>query len=113
MSANEYCPGHGTEPTGTSSDLRVVECRTCTPLREHVIIAAFGVTAETRKDAEEYLHTRLPRPGRRGDEYRVVEDWWIAEDTRYDRSDNDSAVFCIPGKQEQARDALRSLGLAY
>lgn len=82
-------------------------------VREHVIIAAFGVTAETRKDAEEYLHTRLPRPGRRGDEYRVVEDWWIAEDERYDRSDNDSAVFVIPGKQEEAVALLRAHGLAY
>jgi hypothetical protein len=29
MSAHDYCPGHGTEPTGDASDLRVIECSLC------------------------------------------------------------------------------------
>lgn len=32
MSAHEYCPGHGTEPTGEPSDLRAIECPRCTEI---------------------------------------------------------------------------------
>lgn len=81
---------------------------------EHVIIVAFGVTAESRKEAEEFLHGALPRPNETVPlPAQRIEDWWVAEDERYDRSDNDSAVFCIPGKQQEARDLLRAHGLAW
>lgn len=83
---------------------------------EHVIITAIVVDDDesgyNRQQVEEWLHARLPATGRRGDESLFIDSWWIAEDSRYDRSDNDSAVFCIPGKQIEARDALRALGLA-
>lgn len=81
---------------------------------EHVIITAIVVeTDSSREDAEKYLHLRMPAPGRRGDESIQIDSWWVAEDTRYDRSDNDSAVFVIPGKQNEAVKLLREHGLAY
>ena len=60
---------------------------------EHVFLIAFTVRGGTRAEAEDYLHTRLPWVGRRGDESIEITSWWVAEDDRRDGSDNDSAVF--------------------
>lgn len=116
------CPDCGTPtfdgmPHGSGHD-RSMEALACTAAalagesREHVILVAISVEAPSRRMAEAYLMQRLPRPGRRGDESIAIDSWWVAEDVRYDRSDNDSAVFCIPGVQEQATACLRSHGLA-
>jgi len=85
---------------------------------EHVFLVAVEVNGDAdREKVEKYLHERLPldREGAPdGDpDGTYVESWWIAEDERYDRSDNDSAVFVIPGKQREARNLLRTAGLAY
>jgi hypothetical protein len=77
---------------------------------EHIVLVAFCVSADSPKDAQEYLFDRLPidRPL----EDVGIESWWVAEDARYDGSDLDSAVFCHPGKQITSRDLLRAAGLA-
>ena len=76
-------------------------------MAEHVILVAVVVDADSRKEAEEHLYTVMPNP--RKDE---VDSWWVAEDERYDRSDNDSAVFVIPGLQDEARRLLDLHGLS-
>lgn len=70
----------------------------------------------SREAAERSLHTMLPSPNDpRGDLGPAgwVDEWWIAEDTRYDRSDNDSAIF-IPDNvtQPEARAVVETLGKA-
>ena len=76
----------------------------------HVILVAFQVEGDTRKDAHEQLFDYLPNhpspkttPG--------LECWWVAEDDRLDNSDNDSAVFVTPGKQRIASFILGDQGL--
>ena len=39
----------------------------------------------------------------------IVDSWWIAEDERYDRSDNDSAVFVPMGQQAFWQERIRHL----
>ncbi len=85
-------------------------------MQEHVILLAVVVAAPTRKDAEEYLHTRpsLAPDGWSGAETTpVIDSWWVAEDERYDGSDNDSAVFVIPGTQRESVSVLKRAGLAH
>lgn len=87
---------------------------------EHVILVAFHLTAPDRVTAEEELLQHLPQPGDLSggvdgmgfatDVVRI-EEWWVAEDDRRDRSDNDSAVFVHPGAQQKAHDTLRFYGL--
>lgn len=66
-------------------------------MTNHTILVAFVVEADTMKQAQELLMMELPRP--QGDPRRHLhanewlQCWWIAEDERYDGSDNDSAVF--------------------
>ncbi len=83
---------------------------------EHVILLAVVVPAESRKDAEEYLHTRpslTPVSWDGTETSPVIDSWWVAEDERYDGSDCDSAVFVKPGKQREAVAVLRRAGLAH
>lgn len=61
---------------------------------EHVILVAVTVNSATRESALRGLEFYLPRPG------AVIEDWWIAEDERYDGSDNESAVFVPEGMDQ-------------
>lgn len=62
----------------------------------HVIMVAFEVEGTDWEDAQRNLMAALPRPWYT----RGIECWWIAEDERYDGSDNDSAVFVPIGTQE-------------
>ncbi len=85
-------------------------------MNEHVILLAVVVAAPSRKEAEEYLHTRpsLAPEGWSGEQTTpVIDSWWVAEDERYDGSDNDSAVFVVPGTQRQSRSVLLREGLAH
>lgn len=43
--------------------------------------------------------------------YGQIDSWWIAEDVRFDGSDNDSAVFVRMGKQVDAHRTLAAQGL--
>ncbi len=61
----------------------------------HVIMVAFEVEGTDWEDAQRNLMAALPRPWYT----RGIECWWIAEDVRYDGSDNDSAVFVPVGMQ--------------
>lgn len=74
----------------------------------HTILVAVCIEAESRQEAEEELHQLLPDPS---SEDNGVDCWWIAEDERYDRSDNDSAVFCGVGNQRKARSLIEAAGL--
>jgi len=86
-------------------------------LHSEVFLVGIEVaTTLSREDTERFLHSALPAPETRTpypQPYVAVESWWIAEDERYDRSDNDSAVFIKPGKQREAVALLRKHGLAY
>lgn len=81
-------------------------------MAEHTILVAITVDADSRADAMRVLPNALPRPGwyYGGDSKetgrRQIDSWWIAEDDRTDRSDNDSAVFVSKGTQQQAFECL-------
>ena len=73
------------------------------------ILIAVVAAGLSREGAERTLHQALPAvPAGPGG---AVDAWWIAEDTRYDRSDNDSAVFVPKGRQGEAVALLRAHGL--
>jgi len=63
----------------------------------HTILVAFTVHAPTMEQAQARLMRQLPSPDHPGVD--GIDSWWIAEDERYDGSDNDSAVFVPKGKQ--------------
>lgn len=76
---------------------------------EHVILVAFTVAADSMEEAQARLTDALPDVAA----LTYVESWWIAEDERYDLSDNDSAVFVPMGRQHQIMtmlDETRHLG---
>lgn len=64
----------------------------------HTILVAFTVHAPTVELAQQRLMVRLPGGV---PDLNHVDSWWIAEDERYDGSDNDSAVFVPKGEQEK------------
>lgn len=66
-------------------------------LREHVILVACVVEADTRDAAQDVVMALLP-----------FNEWWIAEDDRRDGSDNDSAVFVPQGSQQSYADAIHA-----
>lgn len=79
---------------------------------EHVFLVAHVVETPatvSRAAAERALHTVLPAAGARTGEVpgATVSEWWVAEDDRQDRSDNDSTIFV--GKGEQARETFDRL----
>lgn len=76
-------------------------------MREHVILIAFGVEGESEEEAQEHLMGHLiPLLSTRNPNSRI-EEWWIAEDNRTDRSDLESAVFVPQGiSQREARQYL-------
>lgn len=78
---------------------------------EHVFVVGLQVRGETRAEAETTLMHFLPRPNGLPDP-SPVECWWVAEDDRNDRSDNDSAVFVDPGAQHLASSLLFALGMS-
>lgn len=61
------------------------------------VLVAFAVNAESAEAAQRLLMARLPDP--ESDGHEVIDCWWIAEDLRFDNSDNDSAVFVPKGEQ--------------
>lgn len=79
-----------------------------------VIMVAFDVSGPDAKTAHEWLTTNLPKADYT---HHVVngevhlDSWWVANDQRFDRSDQDSAVFVRRGKQAEARKLLRHHGL--
>jgi hypothetical protein len=84
-------------------------------VNEHTILVAFTVEADDRTEAERRLSMMLPsaastwrKPGT-----EALTSWWIAEDTRHDGSDLDSAVFVKPGAQRTAARVLHKHGLTY
>jgi hypothetical protein len=71
-----------------------------------IILVAFEVEHDDWEQAQRRLMHALPTPTPDG-----IQCWWIAEDVRYDRSDNDSAVFVDKGAQREAHDVLAIRGL--
>ena len=71
----------------------------------HVVLVAFEVEGTDVKDAQTNLMAALPRPWYT----RGIECWWIAEDERYDGSDNDSAVFVPVGMQAVTTNLIQAL----
>ena len=78
---------------------------------EHTILVAFTVEADKREDAERALMDMLPNPEDTAHAKAGLISWWVAEDDRHDRSDNDSAVFCDRGTQERASRLLNANAL--
>lgn len=76
-------------------------------MAEHVVLVAFGVEADTMEEAQEHLMQFLIPTLASNNPNSNVEEWWIAEDERYDRSDNEAAVFIPLGiTQLRAREIL-------
>jgi len=73
---------------------------------EFVVLVAMTVTARHRMEAHSKIQKLLPDP-----DVTELESWWIAEDMRWDGSDNDSAVFVNVGDQKKASHVLYGLGL--
>lgn len=78
-----------------------------------VLLVAFDVSGQNKRDVHRWLHAQMPKPSLSYDprETAFLDSWWIANDDRFDGSDCDSAVFVTKGNQEQARITLRSVGL--
>lgn len=76
---------------------------------EHTVLVAFSVYGDNHKDATEVLASELAYVNLVDD--APVTEWWIAEDDRSDGSDNDSAVFVTPGRQNEASRILAKHGL--
>lgn len=67
-----------------------------------VILVAIETAEEEWEEAQRVVMRNLPRPS----EENGIESWWIAEDVRFDNSDNDSAVFVTMGEQKRAHSIL-------
>ena len=81
-----------------------------------VLIAFCVLGAESEEAAQNLLFDRMPSgdaPLTSDPDGVQLDSWWVAEDTRFDRSDCDSAVFVNPGKQAEARALLVAAGLAH
>jgi hypothetical protein len=80
-------------------------------MAEHTFLVAVTVAGGTREEAELLLHRELPGVGHDGEPEGVpyIESWWVAEDDRRDRSDNDSAVFVPKGEKGRVLRILRDL----
>lgn len=90
-------------------------------MSEQVILVAVSIDADTREEAQQKWRKNFALWLPKSDLLSAggvllrqigVEEWWIAEDDRLpDTSDNDSAVFCTPGKQAEAKAILDAFGL--
>jgi hypothetical protein len=89
---------------------------------ETVVLVAFVV--ETFEDGQHYGESRYQQAERvltkrlhpllqSQDETSPIDSWWVANDTRYDGSDLDSAVFVKPGAQAEASRLLLRADLTY
>lgn len=63
---------------------------------EHTILVAFTVDAPDWEQANRQLMSALPHVEDLYDGPSGITSWWVAEDVRFDGSDNDSASF-VPG----------------
>ena len=63
--------------------------------RYETILVAFVVQGNEPEECQRALMKLLPDPN----QDNPVDEWWIAEDDRYDNSDNDSAIFVRKGSQ--------------
>lgn len=72
----------------------------------HTVLVAFVVEGDTMADAQAALMPMLPRPQ---DLAPTLDSWWVAEDVRYDGSDNDSAVFVPRDHQGQGNRLVARL----
>ena len=75
------------------------------------ILVSFAVWGDSDVDAQNRLMESLPRPQSDGGPDNGIDCWWIAEDKRFDNSDNDSAVFVRMGNQDKAYSVLTENGL--
>jgi hypothetical protein len=75
------------------------------------ILVSFAVWGDSDEDAQDRLMRSLPRPESADGPENGIDCWWIAEDQRFDGSDNDSAVFVKMGKQQEAYTILTERGL--
>lgn len=59
------------------------------------VLVAFVVQADSEKQAQEQIMEFLPKEDYDHDVWHRagLDCWWVAEDERYDGSDNESAVF--------------------
>lgn len=73
----------------------------------HVILVAFDVDEEKATDAHEAVMWLLKDAVGK----EKITQWWIAEDDRFDGSDNDSAVFVNKGATSAAYKVLEVFGL--
>jgi hypothetical protein len=73
-------------------------------MSEHVVLVAFSVEADSMEAAQYRLMDKLTDVTRNNS---AVTEWWVAEDERYDRSDNEAAVFVPEGLNKvRARQLL-------
>ena len=80
-------------------------------MSEHTILVAFTLEADNRLRAHTEIMDALSQNCLVSDSETRITSWWVAEDDREDRSDNDSAVFVKPGAQATAVGHLYGLGL--
>lgn len=82
------------------------------PLRQErtylVAVVVDAASEHSRAEVERALHPFLPAPHTRlvGVDDAVIDSWWVAEDDRQDRSDNDSAMFVPYRGPRESRSAL-------
>lgn len=75
------------------------------------VLVSFCVRGDSDEDVQNLLMKSLPRPESDDGPENGIDCWWIAEDQRFDGSDNDSAVFVNMGKQQEAYKLLTEKGL--
>ena len=76
----------------------------------HVVLVAIQVETESWTDAQEQVMWLLKNVVHDDEENGVnIERWWIAEDDRFDGSENYSAVFVHKGMKKIAYNILEKL----
>ena len=77
----------------------------------HVVLVAIQVGTESWTEAQEQVMWLLKDVVHDEESEVNIECWWIAEDDRFDGSDNDSAVFVHKGMKKIAYNTLEKLGI--
>lgn len=81
-----------------------------------VLMVAFDISGPSAEKTHAWLQEQMPdlsdefieAANKRGIQ---LDSWWVANDERFDFSDQDSAVFVAKGLQSQARELLRIHGM--
>lgn len=76
---------------------------------ERVVLVAFHTDSDTAEHGQRVVMHLLDGLIEKSEGTLIA--WWVAEDERYDGSDNDSAVFVHKGMQHKAHAILEKLGL--